>query len=261
MTVPPPGAAPASWHHQAADDRRPRGPPRLACLKGDYLAGRLPGRRRIRSAPSTRAPRNTTMPITNRYNRPFATTPTMPSTIATITNSKNRAIIRPSAQSRSAAGQPPLPAAPRLVGQAIVLKDRLFIARRQLAVGADRRGVLHQLPAVADLHIPRAHGRLAKRHEHQPVPGRHPDPDRAKRRQVGAGVHVDSLQLTDLVTLGVHHVMAAPFPDVGSLEHASLPPTATLRLCYDRTPDAASHSHTGCPRETHQGRWHHDRDG
>src|SRR5690349_6777068 len=39
----------------------------------------------------------------------------------------------------SAAGQPPLTASARLVCQAIVVKDRLFVSRQQLAVGLDRR--------------------------------------------------------------------------------------------------------------------------
>ncbi len=89
--------------------------------------------------------------------RPFTTTPTIPSTIATITSSRKKASIRSSAQSgRSAAGQPPLTAAARLICQAIVLKDRLFVARRQLAVSADRRGILHLLPVIGDLEVPRA---------------------------------------------------------------------------------------------------------
>src|SRR5512132_1371083 len=101
------------------------------------------------------------MPMNSRYSRPFPATPTIPSTIATITSSRNRAIIRSSAQSGcSAAGQPPLTAGAGLVGQAVVLEDRLFIPGRQLAVGADRRGIFHLLLAVAHLEVPRAHGRL-----------------------------------------------------------------------------------------------------
>src|SRR6266581_679471 len=191
-----------------------------------YLACRLPGRR-IRRVPRRMATRNTTMPMISRYSRPFATTPTMPSTIAAIISSRKRAIIRFSAQSDgSAAGQPPLTATAWLVGQAVVLEDRLFVARGQLAVGADRRGILHLLLVVADLEVPRAHGRLVKRDEHEPVPGGHSDLDRAERWQVGAGVDVDGFQLADLVALMVDHVVAAPFPDVGSLEHASLLSTA-----------------------------------
>jgi hypothetical protein len=38
------------------------------------------------------------MPMNSKYSRPLATTPTMPSTIATITSSRRRAIIRSSAQ-------------------------------------------------------------------------------------------------------------------------------------------------------------------
>src|SRR5271169_6164898 len=168
----------------------------------------------------------TPMPVNSRYNRPFTTTPTMPSAIATITSSR-KTIIRSSAQlSCSAAGQPPLTASARLVCQAVVLKDRRLVARRQLAVGVDRRGILHLLLVVGDLEVARTHSRPVKRHEHEPVPGWHSDLDRAERRQVGAGVNVDGFQCTDFVTLGVNHVVAAPFPDVGSLEHASLLPAA-----------------------------------
>jgi hypothetical protein len=38
------------------------------------------------------------MPMNSKYSRPLAATPTMPSTIATITSSRKRAIIRSSAQ-------------------------------------------------------------------------------------------------------------------------------------------------------------------
>src|ERR1051326_609193 len=122
------------------------------------------------------------MPMNSRYSRPFATTPTIPSTIATITSSRNRAIIRSSAQlGGSAAGPPPLTAGARLVCQAVVLKDRLFVARRQLAVGADRWGILDLALIVGDLEVPRAHGGLVEGHEHEPVPGRHSDLDRGER--------------------------------------------------------------------------------
>ena len=72
--------------------RRSRGENARASRAVDenYRSGCFPGRRRIRSAPSRRAPRNTTMPMNGRYNRPFATTPTIPSTIATITYSRKK---------------------------------------------------------------------------------------------------------------------------------------------------------------------------
>src|ERR1700691_1419710 len=137
---------------------------------GNHLAGRLPGRRRIRRAPRRRAPSNTTMPMNSRYSRPFATTPTIPSAIATITSSRNRAIIGSSAQLYgSTAGQPPLASAARLVGQAVVLEDRLFVARGQLAVGADRRGIFHLLLVVGDLDVSRTHRRPVEGHKHKPV--------------------------------------------------------------------------------------------
>src|ERR1700722_14581713 len=111
---------------------------------------------------------NTTTPMISRYSRPFATTPTMPSTIATIISSRKRAIMSFSAQSGgSAAGQPPLTAGSRLVRQEVVLEDRLFIACRQLAVGADRRGVLHLLPVVGDLDVPGTYDRVVNGYEHE----------------------------------------------------------------------------------------------
>ena len=102
----------------------------------------------------------------------------------------------------SATGQPPLAGGARLVGQAIVLENGLFLGRWQLAVGADRRGILHLLLVVNDLEVPRAYGGVVKRHEYEPVPGRQADLDGAERRQVGPGVEVDCLQLPDLVVLG-----------------------------------------------------------
>src|SRR5215472_349885 len=73
------------------------------------------------------------------------------------------------AQQASAAAQPPLTAGAGLVGQAIVRKDRLFVSRQQLAVGVDRRCVLHSLLVIGDLEVARAHSRLVKMHEHEPV--------------------------------------------------------------------------------------------
>src|SRR5262249_46059480 len=81
----------------------------------------------------------------------------------------------------------------------------------------------HLLLAVGDLEVPRAHGRLVKMHEHEPVPAHHPDPDRAEGRQVGTGVNVDGLQVADLVAVGVDHIAATPIPDILRLEHAAPP--------------------------------------
>jgi hypothetical protein len=64
------------------------------------------------------------------------------------------------------------------------------------------------------------------------MPRWHPDQDGAERRQVGAGIDVDRLQLTDLVTVGVDNVVPAPFPDVIRLEHASLLSRAVALLFY-----------------------------
>jgi hypothetical protein len=53
------------------------------------------------------------MPINSRYNSPFTATPTIPSTIATITSSRKKAIIRSSAlsagQRRASRRSPPPP--------------------------------------------------------------------------------------------------------------------------------------------------------
>jgi hypothetical protein len=73
------------------------------------------------------------------------------------------------------------------------LEDCLFVARWQLAVGADRWGILDLALVVGDLEVSRAYGRLVERHEHEPVPGRQPDLDRGERGQVGGGVDVDGL--------------------------------------------------------------------
>src|SRR5579863_9519414 len=94
-------------------------------------------------------------------------------------------------ESASAAGQPPFTASARLVCQAIVVKDRLFVSRKQLAIGLDRRCVLHLLPVEGDLEITRTDSRPVKGHEHQSVPANHPDLDCAEGREVGTGVNVD----------------------------------------------------------------------
>src|SRR5690242_6560277 len=205
----------------------PPGPSPGGCIK-DYRAGRLPARRN-RRAPMRRATRNTTMPMISKYSRPLTTTPTMPSAIATITRNRKKAIIRSSAQLlRLAAAQPPLAGGARLVGQAVVREDGLFPGGGQLAVGVDRGGVLHLLLVVGDLEVPGAHGRAVERHEYEPVPGPYADLDGTERRQVGAGVDIDRLQLPDLVVVGVNHVVATPFPDVGRLEHAAFFPRAVF---------------------------------
>ena len=101
---------------------RPGRPYRVRCFRAL--------RWRIHRAPRRKATRSTPIPVNSRYNRPFTTTPTMPSAIATITSSR-KTIIRSSPRlSRSAAGQPPLTASARLVGQAIVAKDRLLVSHR-----------------------------------------------------------------------------------------------------------------------------------
>lgn len=73
--------------------------PRSACLPaGSHRAWRLPGRRRIRRAARTSAAMNTAIPMSSRYIRPWTTTPKMPSTIAAMTSSRNRAIMGSSLQ-------------------------------------------------------------------------------------------------------------------------------------------------------------------
>src|SRR4029077_6958335 len=189
------------WHTL----RHVTAPVRPRALVKDYRACDFPGRRRIRRAPRRRAPRNTTMPMISKYSRPLATTPTMPSPMATITRSGNKAAIGCSAQSYwSAAGQLPFTAGAWLICQAVVLEDGLFVGRWQLAVGADRGRRLHVLPVVSALEVSGTHSRLGQGNEREPVPGRHPDCDGGERWQVCACVDVDCLQFPDLVTVGVN---------------------------------------------------------
>src|SRR5690348_7736846 len=116
------------------------------------------------------------MPMNSKYSRPLPTTPTRPSTIATITRNRKRASIQRSAQSYwSAAGQLPFTAGACLIDQAVVLEDGLVAGRRQPAVGANRGRILHLLPVVSDLEVPATRGRLGQGNEHEPAPGRHPD--------------------------------------------------------------------------------------
>jgi hypothetical protein len=64
------------------------------------------------------------MPVNSRYSRPFTTTPTIPSAIATITSSRKKTSIRFSAQlSCPAADRPPLTASARLASDPVVLKS------------------------------------------------------------------------------------------------------------------------------------------
>src|SRR4029079_2306843 len=119
----------------------------------------------------------------------------------------------------SAAAQQPFAVSARLVGQAVMLEYRLFIACGQLAVRINRWGVFHLFPVVGDLEVSRTHGSLVQGHEYEPAPGRYPDLDRAERRQVGTGVDVYGLKLPDFVTPGIKHVLTTPFPDAGNLEH------------------------------------------
>src|SRR6516162_3293481 len=80
----------------------------------------------------------------------------------------------------SAAAQPPLTASARLVGQAVVLEDRLLVLGDQLAVGVDRGRVLYLLLGVQDLEVPGTDSRPVKGHEHKPAPAQHSDLDGAE---------------------------------------------------------------------------------
>jgi hypothetical protein len=56
----------------------------------------------------------------------------------------------------------------------------------------------------------------------------HPDPDRPEGRLVGARVHVDCLELPDLLAVLVDDVVLAPVADILSLEHALELPFSAL---------------------------------
>src|ERR1700748_1041178 len=137
----------------------------------------------------------------------------------------------------SAATQQPFAVSARLVGQAVMLEYCLFIACGQLAVRINRRGVFHLFPVVGNLEVPGAHGRLVQGHEYEPAPGRHPDLDRAERREVSTGIDVYGLKLPDFVTPGIKHVLTAPFPDAGNLEHDGY----LLMQCRTGLPALPSH--------------------
>src|SRR5690349_9902228 len=81
----------------------------------------------------------------------------------------------------SAAGEQARTVSTRLVREAVVLEDRLFVAGRQLAIAADRRRVFDLPLVVADLEVPGSDGRVVQGYEHEPVPSRHAHPDGAKR--------------------------------------------------------------------------------
>jgi short-subunit dehydrogenase len=159
-----------------------------------HRVGRLPGRRRARRAPRSRAPRKTTMPMISRYSRPFATTPTMPSTMATITSSRNSAIIGSSPLSGcSPASQAPFATGACLVLHAVVPEHCLLVAGRQFAVGVDGRRIFDLFLVVADLDVAWADGRVVQRNEDEPMPCRQANLDGAKRWQVGTGIDIYGL--------------------------------------------------------------------
>src|SRR5580700_11767156 len=122
----------------------------------------------------------------------------------------------------SAADQLPRAVRARVVSQAVVREDRLFVGRGELAIGADRGGVPDQLPVVVNLEVSEAHGGLVQGHEHQPVTGRPSEPNGGERWKVGAWVDVDRLQFPDLVPFRVGHDVAVQFPGITCLEHADL---------------------------------------
>jgi hypothetical protein len=101
-----------------------------------------------------------------------------------------------------------------------VLEQLRLVAGRQLAVRVDRRRVLDLRLRIGDLELAGQHDRPVKGDEGQPVTPDHPDPDRAEGRLVGARVHVDCLELSDLLAVWVDDVVLAPVADILSLEHA-----------------------------------------
>ena len=130
-----------------------------------------------------------------QYSRPFATTPTIPSTIATITSSRKRAIIRFSTPSgRSAAGWAPLSAGARLLCVKIASSSPAGSSPSVPTDGAP----LHLFLVIGDLEVPRTRRCVVSRHEHEPVPGRHSELDRGKRRHTVPGDDLDGFQMTIL---------------------------------------------------------------
>jgi hypothetical protein len=101
-----------------------------------------------------------------------------------------------------------------------VLEQLRLVLGGQLAVRVDRRRVLDLRLRVGDLQLAGQHDRPVKGDEGQPVAADHPDPDRPEGRLVGAGVHVDCLELSDLLAVWVDDVVLAPVADIFSLEHA-----------------------------------------
>src|ERR1700728_2451573 len=108
----------------------------------------------------------------------------MPSAMAVMTRSRNRAITGFSVLPCSAAGEAALAAAARVVGHAVVLEDGLFVGCGQLAIGADRGGVPDQLLVVGDLQVGRPDGGPGDGNEDEPVTGRQSCLHRAERRQL-----------------------------------------------------------------------------
>jgi hypothetical protein len=101
-----------------------------------------------------------------------------------------------------------------------VLEQLRLVGGRQLAVRVDRRRVLDLRLRISDLELAGQHDRPVKGDEGQPVPPDHADPDRAEGRLIGARVHVDCLELSDLLAVWVDDVVLAPVADIFSLEHA-----------------------------------------
>jgi hypothetical protein len=102
-----------------------------------------------------------------------------------------------------------------------VLEQLRLIARGQLAVRVDGHRRIPDLRLrVGDAQLAGQHDRPVERHEGQPMAADHPDPDRAEGRLVRARVHVHCFELSDLLPIGVDHIVFSPVTDVLSFEHA-----------------------------------------
>ena len=101
-----------------------------------------------------------------------------------------------------------------------MLEQLGLVGGRQLAVRVDRGSALDLRLRIGDLQLTGQHDRPVKGDEGQPVAPDHADPDRAEGRLVGPRVHVDCLELPDLLAVLVDDVVLAPVADIFSLEHA-----------------------------------------
>jgi hypothetical protein len=101
-----------------------------------------------------------------------------------------------------------------------VLEQLRLVLGGQFAVHVDRRRVLDLRLRVGDLQLAGQHDRPVEGDEGQPVAADHADSDRPEGRLIGARVHVDCLELPDLLAVLVNDVVLPPVADIFSLEHA-----------------------------------------